>query len=95
MKRFVEIAWNHPIDDKLFNHFRNDFRYNEDHLKVFDSVTKHCGDIDFHVDNTGLDRKKFARVYGQVAETVLNELIRLACIGYKSEMEMMKKSGRN
>lgn len=91
MKKFVEIAWNAPIDKKLFEHLRNDFRYNDDHLKVFDSVTQHTGNIDFHVDNTGIERKKFARVYNQVAETTLNELIRLATIGYKREEEIKEK----
>ena len=95
MKKFVEIAWNAPIDKKLFDHLRNDFRYNSDHLKVFDSVTQHSGNIDFHVDNTGIERKRFARVYNQVAESTLNELIRLAVIGYKRELEIKGKLEEN
>lgn len=91
MKRFVEIAWNAPIDPKLFNHLRNDFRFNETQLNVFDSVTKHSGNLDFHADNTSLDKKKFGRVYNQVAECVLTELIRLAAIGYRHEINQKLK----
>lgn len=95
MKRFVEIAWNSPIDRGLFLHLRNEMGFREDHLKVFDSVTEKSGNIDFHVQNTGLEKKKFARIYERVAETVLNELIRLAAIGYKHEMDMKQKSTQN
>lgn len=86
MKRFVEIAWLTPIDVRLYNHLRNDMRFSEEHLKVFDSVTHHSGTADFHADNTGFDKKKFARLYGHVAEVVLTELIRLAADGYKQEI---------
>ena len=87
MKRFVEIAWNSPIDAGLFQHLRNDLRFNEDHKKIFDSVTKHSGDLDFHSDNTRMDKKRFSRLYEHVAENVLSELIRLAAVGYKAEIK--------
>lgn len=86
MKRFVEIAWNSPIDKGLLWHLRNEMNFREDHLKVFDSVTEKNGNIDFHIQNTGLEKRKFARTYEKVAETVLTELIRLATIGYKAEI---------
>lgn len=92
MKRFVEVAWNSPIDTGLFLHLRNDMHFKDDHIKVFDSVTEKCGDVDFHVQNTGLDKRKFARTYEKVAETVLSELIRLAAVGYKHEKEIKQKS---
>ncbi|MCQ2513120.1 MAG: hypothetical protein MJ092_07045 [Lachnospiraceae bacterium] len=85
MKRFVEIAWTAPIDRGLLEHLRNDLNFKDDHLKVFDSVTQKTGNADFHADNTGLDKRKFGRVYEKVAETVLGELMRLALIGYKHE----------
>lgn len=95
MKKFVEIAWNKPIDTDLFYHLRNDFRFHEDHLAVFDSVTEHSGTVEFHCDNTGLEQKKFTRVYNQVAETVLNELIRLAEIGFESEQKIKENFTEN
>ena len=87
MKRFVELAWNKPISKRLFEHLRNDLRFNEDHKTVFDSVTGHSGTADFHAENTGMDKKKFARVYADVAEAVLYELIRLAEIGRECEIK--------
>lgn len=95
MKKYVEIAWNSPINEELFVHLRNDMRFNEDHINVFDSVTHHSGSIEFHVDNTGFDRKKFTRIYDNVAETVLGELIRLAELGYKNEKEIKEKFEKN
>ena len=92
MKKFVEIAWLRPIDKGLMNHLRNELNFKDDHLAVFDSVTNHCGNADFHSDHTGIEKKRFARLYAHVAEAVLNEIIRLAAVGYKYEHEINSKS---
>lgn len=83
MKLYILDAWQKPVSNKLYDHIRNDMRLSEDRKKIFDVITTKTGDDDFYIDETGIERKRYYRLYNDLAATVLNELIRLAEIGLK------------
>lgn len=85
MKQFISDIWQKPVTVGLYNHMRNDIRLSEDRKKIFDAITTKSGDNDFFIDETGIERKRYFRLYNDLAACVLNELIRLAEIGYQTE----------
>lgn len=95
MKAFVNEIYMHPLPENFKNHMRNDLGFGEDHKKIIDSMSKHYGDSTFHYQDTMIPKRRYEYLLGIVVSRHMEELLRLAVIGYKYEQNTNESQARN
>lgn len=90
MRAYLNEIYQYLITSEMRNHMRNDLHLNEDHKKIFDSLSRYSGDSEFHYQNTLIPRERFEYLLKCMSHRHVEELIRLAEIGLKEEQNRNK-----
>lgn len=85
MRAYLNEIYQYLITDEMRNHMRNELHLSDDHKKIFDSLSRHSGNSDFHYCNTMIPRERFEYLLKCMSHRHVEELIRLAEIGLKTE----------
>lgn len=83
MKQIINDYYLAPYPKEFVEHFRNGL--NEEYLTIFDSISTRKGDSNFHYDNTMITPERFEKLLRRMVRTHVDELIRLALIGFRHD----------
>lgn len=87
MKQIINDYYLEPYPKEFLMHFRNDFGLNEEYQRIFDSITTKKGDSVFHQEETMIPAERFEKMTRKMVRIHVDEMIRLALIGYKNEQK--------
>lgn len=76
-----------PIDPGFVAHMINDTGLSQRDRDIVWSVRKHTGDTTFYADLAGLPKKMFCSIFGNINRRMMDELFRLALIGWRTETQ--------
>lgn len=92
MKAFVNEIYMHPLPENFKKHMRNDLGFGDDHKKIIDSISEHYADSAYHYQATMIPKRRYEYLLGIVVSRHMQELLRLAVIGYEYEQNANKNT---
>lgn len=75
-----------PVSKEMIKHFREDIGLSGKYLDIFNDLREYSGDTQCHATNVGLPIKTYNSMSAIVGQKCIWELIRLAEIGLKLDL---------
>lgn len=74
-----------PVDPSFARHMIEGIGLTSEQQSIVRQMRSTIGNTQYFADMAGMDTKKFSRVLGSIHRREMDELLRLAQIGYKTE----------
>ena len=88
MKQIINDYYLDLYPKEFKEHFREGL--NEEYLSIFNSISTRKGNSQFHYDQTMIPAERFEKLLRKMVRAHIDELIRLALIGFRAENDREK-----
>lgn len=88
MKQIINDYYLDLYPEEFKEHFRESL--NEEYLSIFNSISTSKGNSQFHYDRTMIPAERFEKLLRKMVRAHIDELIRLAIIGFRVEKDRKK-----